>query len=168
LRPGPPLPPLLPPQQARLGFDANGLLTFQLAPPAARYPLADKAPAFYRALLENLRAAPGVSDAGISSGLPFSAGNYTTTPMATTGSSVLAPGAAVPIDSRIVSPGVFPTMRISILRGRELRRPHPPAAAPSPSARMIVVSQGTARRFWGDADPIGRTLHLVASPRDMT
>src|SRR4029450_8761333 len=149
LRPGPPLPPLLPPQQARLGFDANGLLTFQLAPPAARYPLADKAPAFYRALLENLRAAPGVRDAGISSGLPFSAGNYPTTPTATTGSSVLAPGAAVPIDWRIVSPGFFRTMRIPMLRGRDLTD-----ADTSASARMTVVSQGTARRFWGDADPI--------------
>src|SRR5262249_48283587 len=43
-------------QQARLGFEPKNLLTFQLAPPTSRYPLADKAPLFYRSLLEALRS----------------------------------------------------------------------------------------------------------------
>jgi hypothetical protein len=67
-----------------LGFQPGRLLTFQLALPQTKY-AGLKGAAFYHDLLENLRAAPGVVDAAISSGVPFGAGNYTTTPIATTG-----------------------------------------------------------------------------------
>jgi putative ABC transport system permease protein len=33
---------------------------------------------------------------------------------------------------------------------------------------VIIVSQATARRFWGDADPIGRVLVPVAARRQLT
>jgi hypothetical protein len=50
-------------------------------------------------------------------------------------------------------------MAIPLLRGREGRDADGPAAPP-----VIVVSQATAKRFWGDADPIGRTLRRTADP----
>src|SRR5262249_7921328 len=43
-------------QHARLGFESHGLITFQLAPPVSQYPTADKAPQFYRALLDSLQS----------------------------------------------------------------------------------------------------------------
>src|SRR5262249_38615702 len=76
------------------------------------------------------------------------------------GRSVLAPGTAVPTDWRIVSPGFFRTMGIPLLRGRDL------TDADGPTASVTVVSQATARRFWGDEDPIGRTVHATANPRE--
>src|SRR5438477_6603812 len=85
-------------QGARLGFESSGLLTFQLAPPPARYPVNDKAPLFYRALLDALLAVPGVRSAAVSSGIPFGQGNYTTSPFMTVGPSPLPPDTPVPID----------------------------------------------------------------------
>ncbi len=141
-------------QHVNLGFQPERLLTFQLSLPRTTYP-GDKAAVFYRTLLESLRAAPGVRAAAISSGIPFGAGNYTTTPIATTGPSPLPPDTAVPTDWRVVSPGFFRAMSIPLLRGREFLDADVPAGAPF----VVIVSQTTARRFWGDTDPIGRILH---------
>jgi putative ABC transport system permease protein len=141
-------------QRARLGFEPRGLLTFQLALPAVRYPANTKAPVFYRSLLESLRTIPGVRGASVSSGIPLGGGNYTRTPVATTGTSPLPPDTEVPIDWRIVSPGYFRVLGIPIVRGRDFTDADSSATAP-----VTIVSRATARTFWGDDDPIGRTLH---------
>jgi putative ABC transport system permease protein len=140
-------------QRVDLGFVPDRLLTFQIALPVAKYP-GDKGPIFYRELLTALRAAPGVRDAAASSGIPFGAGNYTRTPIVTTGPSPLPPDTAIPTDWRIVTPGFFRTMNIPLLRGREFTDGDTPV-----SQQVVIVSQTTAKSFWGDRDPIGRTLH---------
>ena len=147
-------------QGVRLGFEPRGLLTFQLAPPAARYPLTDKAPLLYRRVLDSVQALPGVRGAAVSSGIPFGQGNYTTSPVATMGASVLPADTAVPVDWRIVSPGYFKTMAIPLVRGRDFTDADGPRAP-----TVTIVSQATARKFWGDADPLGRTLRRTADGR---
>jgi putative ABC transport system permease protein len=146
-------------QRVRLGFQPHGLMTFQLAPPAAKYPLAAKAPLFYRSLLDSLQSVPGVRGAAVSSGIPFGAGNFTTHPMLTSGRSVLAPDTLVPIDWRIVSPGYFKTMGIPLLRGRDFTDADGPSAP-----AVMIVSQATATKFWGGEDPVGRILRRSADP----
>ena len=141
-------------QQVNLGFQADRLLTFQLALPANAY-AADQRATFHRNLLDSLRTIPGVRGAAVSSGIPFGNGAYTTTPIVTIGSSPLPPEAAVPTDWRFVSPGYFDAMKIPLLRGREFADADMPSTAPL----TVIVSQATAQRFWGDADPIGRILH---------
>src|SRR5215469_298664 len=148
-------------EHVRLGFKSQGLITFQLAPPTTKYPLNGKAQQLYRELLDSLEAIPGVDGAAVSSGVPFGAGNYTTHPVITTGQSVLPPNTAVPIDWRIVSPGYFRTMGIPVLRGRDFTD----ADGPAPAPPVTIISQATARKFWGDADPLGRTLRRSADPR---
>jgi putative ABC transport system permease protein len=138
---------------ARLGFAPHNLMTFQLAPPVAKYPINAKGPVLYRGLLDSVAALPGVEGAAVSSGIPFGAGTYSTHPMMTKGQSVLPSGTLVPIDWRIVSPGFFKTMGIPLLRGRDFTDADGPSATP-----VLIVSQATAKKFWGDGDPIGRTL----------
>jgi len=136
-------------------------MTFQLAPPPSAYPLSGKAPLFYRMLIESLESVPGVRSAAVSSGIPFGVGNYTQTPMLTTGQSVIPADTAVPIDWRIVSPSYFKTMNIPLVRGRTFTDADA-GAGNGPS--VTIVSQATANKFWGDADPIGRTLHRTGGP----
>jgi len=150
-------------QNAHLGFQARGLLTFQLAPPVAKYPLSDRAPQFYRALLDALQSVPGVRSAAVSSGIPFGQGNYTTTPFVTSGPSVLPPHTPVPIDWRIVSPAYFHTMAIPLVRGRDFSDRDGSAGPP-----VAIVSEAAAKKFWGDADPIGRTVRRAADGRAFT
>jgi predicted permease len=146
-------------QRVRLGFNPNGVITFQLAPPTAKYPLNSSAPQLYRAVLDSLQSIPGVRGASVSSGIPFGAGNYTTHPMITTDQSVLPHDAAVPIDWRIVSPGYFKSMNIPLLQGRDFTDADGPTAPP-----VMIISQATAKKFWGDANPIGHTLRRSAKP----
>jgi putative ABC transport system permease protein len=151
-------------QRARLGFEASGLITFQLAPPATKYPpFNGQASEFYRGLLESIRAVPGVSGAAVSSGLPFGAGNYYQSPFMTNDSAVLPADASVPIDWRLVSPGYFKAMGIPLLRGREFTDADGPEAP-----TVVIASQAAARRLWGDADPIGRTVHRPTQTQQFT
>jgi putative ABC transport system permease protein len=146
-------------ERVRLGFNPHGVISFQLAPPTAKYPLDGKAPQLYRAVLDSLQSIPGVRGASVSSGIPFGAGNYTTHPMITTEQSILPHDAAVPIDWRIVSPGYFKSMGIPLLQGRDFTDADGPTAPP-----VMIISQATAKKFWGDADPIGHTLRRSANP----
>ena len=146
-------------QGVRLGFAPHKLITFQLSPPTQKYPLATKAPQLYRQVLDSLQTIPGVRGVGVSSGIPFGAGTYSKHPMLTTGQSVLPPGTLVPIDWRIASPGYFKTMGIPLVEGRDFTDADNATALP-----VTIVSQATAKKFWGDADPIGQTLRRSAAP----
>jgi putative ABC transport system permease protein len=156
-------------QRARLGFEPGGLLTFQLAPPPAKYSTPEKNAAFYQRLVESLQTLPGVRSAAISSGIPLGAGNYTTSPVNTVGPSVLPPDTALPIDWRIVSPGFFRTLGIPLLRGRAFTDADTsPANGSAGDPSVIIVSQETARKFWGDGDPVGRVIRRVADSKPLT
>ncbi|HKR44879.1 MAG TPA: ABC transporter permease [Paraburkholderia sp.] len=146
-------------QRVHLGFDPEKLITFELAPPVPQYPLADKGPQFYHTLIDNLRAIPGVRSAAVCSGIPFGAGNYTRHPMITTDTSVLPPGTQVPIDWRSISNDYFETMHIPLLRGRAFSD-----ADTATSQKVMIVSESTARKFFGDADPLGKALRPSAKP----
>jgi putative ABC transport system permease protein len=141
-------------QHVGLGFQSDRLLTFQVSLPRTKYPV-EQSTVFYRTLLESLRAIPGVRAAGASSGIPFGNGAYTQTPIATTGPSPLPPDTAIPTAWRVVTPGFFQAMRIPLLRGRDFADADAPAGAPL----VVIVSQATATKFWGDADPLGHSLH---------
>jgi putative ABC transport system permease protein len=150
-------------QTVQLGFRPDHLLTFQLAPPPAKYAGQARQWGLYRDMLEAIRTLPGVRDVSISSGIPLGAGSYTRTPMSATGRSVLPAGAAIPIDWRTVSPGFFRTLEIPLLAGRDFNEQDTPT---SPTA--IIVSRRTAQRFWGDEDPIGKMLHRQGDTRNLT
>jgi predicted permease len=151
-------------QRARLGFESRGLITFQLAPPTTQYSTVGskdasgyqgpgKAQELYRSLLESLRSLPGVRDAAVSSGIPFGAGTYSRSPWTADGSQVLAPDASVAIDWRAVSPGYFRTMQVPLLRGRDF------SDSDDGHVLVAVLSQAAARTLFGEADPIGKTIH---------
>jgi putative ABC transport system permease protein len=146
-------------QTAALGFDSNGIITFQLALPPARYPVGGKATVFYRSLIEALQSIPGARGAAASSGLPFGNGNYTTHPVFTTDGSTLPPDTKVPIDWRIVTPGYFKMMHIPLLAGRDF------TGADGPDGpKVLIVSKATAKKFWGSDNPLGKTLRRSADP----
>jgi len=149
-------------QREPIGFTPDRLLTFQVSPPPSKYPLDSKAPLFYTSLIDALRVLPGVNGAAVSSGLPFGNGNYTQTPMLAPGGGTVT-DAPFPIDWRIVSQDFFTVMKIPVIRGRLFTD-----TDRGDAGNVTIVSQATARRFWGDADPIGRIIRRVADQRDST
>ena len=150
-------------QKVPLGFQPDGLLTFQLAPRATKYPGNVKQWAIYREVLQSLNALPGVRGAAVSSGIPMGGGNYTRTPMSPNGKSVLPAGTSLAIDWRIVSPGYFGIMGIPLVGGRDFSEQDGPNAP-----AVMIVSRSTARKFWGAEDPIGKSLHRIGDPSNFT
>jgi predicted permease len=57
-----------------------------------------------------------------------------------------------------VTPGYFSLLDIPILRGRNFTEAESANARAETGTRRVIVSETAARRFWGDGDPIGRTL----------
>ena len=149
-------------QHVPLGFDPEGVISLQVSLPPTKYPM-PKRVNFFRDLREALQTIPGVVRVGVSSGIPFGAGNYTTSPVSVPGQSLLPPGASVPIDWRTASPGYFETMKIPLLRGRDFTD-----SDTIDAPEVMILSRATARAFWGDEDPIGRTVRRVADSKDFT
>jgi putative ABC transport system permease protein len=149
-------------EHVTVGFHPEGLLTFQVSPPPARYP-AIKRWTFYRSLIEGLESIPGARGAAVSSGLPMGGGTYTTTPTLPVGPSLLPLSDAMAVDWRAVSPAYFRTMEIPLLQGRTFNEQDVPAAP-----QVAIISQLTARRFWGDADPLGRIVRIKANGKQFT
>jgi putative ABC transport system permease protein len=145
-------------QAVALGFDSHGLITFQLAPPPAKYP-AGKTTLFYRSLLESLRSIPGARGAAAASSLPLDDSGHPRHPMLTTDPSIVPPGTKIPIDWSSVSPGYFRLMRIPLVAGRDFTD-----ADVTGAQNVIVVSRSTAREFFGEANPLGKALRPSARP----
>jgi putative ABC transport system permease protein len=141
-------------QKVQLGFRPEGLLTFQLAAPAAKYPNQVKRWALFRDALQSLASIPGVSGAAMSSGIPMGQGSYNRSPFMPAGASTLPEGTSLPIDWRTVSPGYFRVMGIPLLAGRDFTEQDAPGATD-----VIAVSRATAQKFWGNQNPIGKMLH---------
>ena len=60
-----------------------------------------------------------------------------------------------------VGPGYFETMEVPLVRGRGFTDQDRPGAP-----LVVVVNQAFAKRFWGDADPIGKRLSLRGDSGD--
>ncbi len=143
-----------------LGFDPDGVITFQLSLPQTKYD-ANRRNAFFLELDHELASLPGVERSGLSSGIPFGAGLFSRSPFTASGSKVLPPAVAVPTDWRMVSPGYFDTVRVPLLEGRRFTDSDTTTAPP-----VVIVSRAAARTFWGTEDPIGKIVRKAVDTRD--
>jgi putative ABC transport system permease protein len=137
-------------QRVSIGVDPENVLTFWVIPSEARVPPA-RAPAFVSQLIAALEGVPGVRSVSVDGGAP----------MAGTASSVLfiqgrpapGPGQAPPVLRHYIAPNHFATLGIPVLRGRAFT-----AADVAGAPRVALISEGAARRFWPDEDPIGQRV----------
>ncbi|MFY9552358.1 MAG: FtsX-like permease family protein, partial [Thermoanaerobaculia bacterium] len=114
----------------------------------------DRMAAYRSAVLDAVRALPGVTAAGASKTLPLEGGGEAY------GFTVEGRGRAGKVDaeagSLIISTGYFGALGIPILRGRDLTE-----ADLSSSAPVLLINQALARRIFHDQDPVGRGLILA-------
>ncbi len=137
-----------------LGFNPDRVLVAAVNPPRVNYASPERQIAFYDRLLERASSLPGVERAALSSIVPL--GGDSDMSLLIEGKPLPKPGE--PEDAawyRIVSADYFATMGIPLTRGRNFDARE---AAPA-----VIVSEASARRFWGDADPLGRRLRFSAA-----
>ena len=137
------------------GFDAAQILSMDI-PPNALMRADEETRNRYLAIVEDVRALPGVDDAALAMSVPLSSsGNFTTITMemAVEG-DVLVPGAPQPrADFRVVSSGYFSTMGIELLRGREFT-----STDVGDAQLVVVINESMARTHFGERDPLGQRI----------
>jgi putative ABC transport system permease protein len=142
------------------GFRADDLLTFKIELPRSRYRGPDEWQTFFERLRDELLSIPGVTAAAGSSGLPLNEN----------GGSVgfFAEGQAPPADNqdafviyRLVTPGLFETLRIPMYEGRDFSGSDRPADAPA----VVIVNRTLAQRYWPGQSAIGKRVAFTSRPR---
>jgi putative ABC transport system permease protein len=129
------------------GIAPDGVLTFELRVPTAVYGEGAPVVRFYETLVTRIGALPGVSAVGGISTLPFSGGG------SQSGLRALEATEETRTDVAVVTPGYFRAMGVELLRGRLFS-----AADDSAAPKVAVVDERLARRFWPNADPIGKRI----------
>jgi len=136
------------------GFRAEGLLTFQINLPRARYDDNALRRAVSR-IVEAMRALPGVSAAGAINFLPLQAFGFNG-PFAIDGRPPLGTADRPPVvEYRTATAAYFQAMQIPLRRGalftdRDSERTRP----------VVVISETMARQFWPDENPVGARVRL--------
>ena len=135
---------------ADFGFDTSNLLVARTAFPVRQTPVPGEATRFYRDVIDRLRTIPEVRSVAIAVFPP---------PFGGIGSPLVIPGVAVPPQTSVAvsltSEGLAETLGLTVIRGRYLSQLEIERALP-----VAVVNEALARQFFGEQDPIGRTLQL--------
>lgn len=137
-----------------LGFASDQRLTTSIVVPQARYPTPDQRRALLEDLEQRLDALPGVTSIGAVDLLPLS-GSDSRTGIGIEGRERKEGEPPTRMHPRSVTPGYFSTMGIPVLRGRGFT-----AADSGPSEPVVVISEASVRRYFGDEDPLGRRIQF--------
>jgi putative ABC transport system permease protein len=138
-------------QTAPLGFEPKNAVTMELGLAPARYGTPEQMIAFYHEALGRAGAVPGVQAAAISSALPLNPIRFT--PVLLEGQPVVPIGQRPVLVIQTISPNYPGAMQVSVLRGRAFTE-HDDRSA----ARVAIVNQALAVRFWPNDNPIGKKL----------
>jgi len=137
------------------GFDATGLLTAGVRPPARDFPGSDARRQVYAAMVDRLAQVPGVTAVSASTLVPFSEQEdfYGFRIEGRTNASG-APEAQDP-EARfyVVAPGYFETMRIPVRQGRSLTR-----ADDERAPAVAIINRRFAELYFPNEMPLGRRV----------
>jgi putative ABC transport system permease protein len=137
-------------QDVNPGFDPHNVMTASLDLPDAKYSDPKKAE-FFRELIPQLQAIPGVQSAAAVFPLPMS-GDEIRTSFQIEGRPV-AKSDEPHTSIRCVTPNYFTAMRIPLLQGREFTERDEASAT-----KVLIVNQAFAQQFFPGENPIGQRI----------
>lgn len=139
------------------GFDAVNVLTMAVKLPRSTYPQPSQQAEFIRQALARIRTLPGVDFAGTTSQLPLSQGSGDQSFFSREGEGSWPAGESAEhmVNQVWVNPEYFQAMGISLVKGegftsRDIQK----------DTSKILINETLARRFFANADPIGRRVKL--------
>jgi putative ABC transport system permease protein len=136
------------------GFDPDHVLTASLALPPAKYPGSPEQAAFFRQVIERVKALPGVESASVVMPLPLT-GNMMQNVLTVDGRPPLAPGERLITNSHLIGADYLKTMGIPLIRGRAFTEQDN-----SNAPRVFLVNETLARRYFPGEDPVGRRISV--------
>jgi len=145
-----------------LPVEPDGVLTFEVHLPDARYPEGRDRQTFHDGLRERTEALPGVRSAGAVSWLPVN-GRYHiwgvfVDPDAPEGADE-GGGGWHSSDMRFFTGAYFSSVGLEVLRGRT------PAEVDLEAEPVVWLSAGLAEEVFGGLDPVGRIVQATGTPR---
>ena len=134
-------------------INSGHLLTLEVSLPESKYADENQRAAFFREALQRIKALPAVESVGAVSTPPLSDNKQIVrfTIEQATGEEI----DAIPAVFNVISPGYFETLMIPLLRGRTLTE-----TDSADSARVVVINETLARRFFSNQDPIGKRVQF--------
>src|SRR5213082_2966066 len=142
-------------QSLSLGYEPRALFTARFELPWRVYNNRDKIDTFAKALLDKVRAIPGVQSAAISSNGPLMGGWQTgfwreENPRP-------QPSDMLNGDLEVVDGDYFQTLKVPLVRGRTFNE-----RDTKDSPRVIIIDQAMAEQYFPGEDPIGKRLGVDA------
>jgi putative ABC transport system permease protein len=133
------------------GFDPDNVLTLSTRLPSPKYADPLKRVAYFEAVLERVRALPGVASAGFTSNLPFTSQGYTS---------------AFRIEGRPFTPGTNPdalyrevtndylqTLRARLTEGRLFGSEDRANSLP-----VVIINETFKHQYWPNESPLGKRI----------
>lgn len=144
-----------------LGFDYHDVLTMQVRPlemassPAEVALMTARHRAAFDAILERVRAIPGVDAAALVGQLPLGGGLVT--------EGIVVPGQRVPagedVEANRVSPNYLLALRIPLLEGRGFTDADRQGSQP-----VVILNAAAARAYFPGIDPLGQVVEFSGRP----
>lgn len=137
------------------GFDRSGIWMAGIVLPASRYETTGEILGFYRPVLDELAALPGVSAAGLTTAMPLlgnnAQGNY-----AIEGFTPLDAESPPHAQHRNISEGYFSAMGIPVVEGRNF--------VASEAEAVAIVDELFARRYFPEGNALGQRISIDDPP----
>jgi putative ABC transport system permease protein len=133
-----------------IGFNPQSVLSFQLSLSGEKYSEAQRR-GFYDQLLKRLESLPGVMAAGATNILPMS--NNTTDNIFEIVGRPSEKGKAPAADYRVVTPGYFSAIGMSLRRGRDFT-----AGDNEQAPGVVIINETFARLFFPNQGAIGQRI----------
>jgi putative ABC transport system permease protein len=144
-------------RQTNPGLDYHNVLTMAITLPQTRYAEPSQQARFYEQTIERVRTLPGVTDVAVASDIPLTgpSGHFRVY-----FEGLPDPGSErVPrVPGKIVSSDYFRLLKIPLVAGRAFTE-----ADGDKSARVAVINEAFARRFFANQNPLGRRFAYSTS-----
>jgi len=139
------------------GFDADKVLTM-IVPVSNKRGTQEQLMGFYKRLLDDVRSLPGVHAAAISSNVPFS-GRPVLDGHIVEGQEPNGEGDAPQAEIKVVSPGYFKAMGMTMLQGRDFNDSDYFNNPDTDMGRLVaIVDQNMAKTYWPDGNALGKRI----------
>jgi predicted permease len=134
------------------GFVPDHLLTMEVSVAGTAESPAPRRAQFYHEVMDRIASVPGVRSVSAINHVPIS-GDMWGTHYRIDGRPIPKPGDVPNAVYRVVEPGYFATMRTTILAGRDFTDRDDLSGA-----RVVIVNQTAARKYWPQGDAIGQRI----------
>jgi len=138
-------------QHTDSGLQPENVLVMDVALPAARYGTPERKVAFYREVLQRVRALPGMRRAGLINDLPLR--GSTSFNFTVEGRPAPKPGDVPEAFEGVISSDYFRALGIPLRKGRDFEESDGPATKP-----VVIVNEALVQRYFPGEDAIGKRI----------